>query len=437
MRILVVSATPWSNDNSFGSTFSNFFKGIEDLEIASVYCRSGQPDNTVVSRYFQVTFTDLLQNLKDKSVPCGHELDYRCDVQQGAEVLSDKARKSYNNARKLRWQVLFWANDLIWSIGRWRSEELRKFLLDFQPDVIFQPIYFSKHLNQIALYCASVTGAAMVGYVSDDVYTLRQFSLSPLYWIDRIWKRRYVKRTFDACKLIYTISETQKMEYQEILHKECKVLTKIADFSGEPLLPEKSDHPMQFVYTGNIGGGRWKSLALLAEAIRQVNAERQRAMLVIYTATPITKQIRKALNIPMSAEIRGQVSASEIPRIQQEADVLVHVEGLNRKSRLEVHQSFSTKLVDYFHNCRCVFAIGTPDMASIRHLLENKAAVVATNKNEVLQKLELLLRDKAFYDQTIRNAWECGRRYHNKETMQQMLMEDLHRMVKTDQRENL
>ena len=437
MRILVVSATPWSNDNSFGSTFSNFFKGIEDLEIASVYCRSGQPDNTVVSRYFQVTFTDLLQNLKDKSVPCGHELDYSAGVQQHAEVLSCKAKKSYNNARKLRWQVLFWANDLIWSIGRWRSEALRRFLLDFRPDVIFQPIYYSKHLNQIALFCASVTGAPMVGYVSDDVYTLRQFSLSLLYWIDRIWKRRYVKRTFDACKLIYTISETQKTEYQEIFHKECKVLTKSADFSGEPLLPERSDHPMQFVYTGNIGGGRWKSLALLAGAIRQANAEKPCAALVIYTATPITKRMRKALDLPMASEIRGQVSAGEIPRIQQEADVLVHVEGLNRKSRMEVHQSFSTKLVDYFHNCRCVFAIGTPDMASIRHLLDNEAAVVATNKNEVSQKLNLLLSNTTLYNQTIRKAWECGAKYHSKESMQRMLMEDLNRIVGMTQRENI
>ena len=436
MRILVVSSTPWAKQNSFGSTFSNFFDGIENLEIANVYCKSGQPDNTVVSRYFQVTFMELLRNLKDKRVPCGHELDRSVGVQQ-AEVLSDKATKNYNNARKLRWQVLFWANDLIWSIGRWRSEALRRFLLDFRPDVIFQPIYYSKHLNQIALFCASVTGAPMVGYVSDDVYTLRQFSLSLLYWIDRIWKRRYVKRTFDACKLIYTISETQKTEYQEIFHKECKVLTKSADFSGEPLIPEKSDHPMQFVYTGNIGGGRWKSLALLAGAIRQANAEKPCAALVIYTATPITKRMRKALDLPMASEIRGQVSAGEIPRIQQEADVLVHVEGLNRKSRMEVHQSFSTKLVDYFHNCRCVFAIGTPDMASIRHLLDNEAAVVATNKNEVSQKLNLLLSNTTLYNQTIRKAWECGAKYHSKESMQRMLMEDLNRIVGMTQQENI
>ena len=65
MRILVISATPWSNGNSFGSTFSNFFDGMENIEIANIYCRSGQPDNTIVSRCFQLTAVNLLQNLKE------------------------------------------------------------------------------------------------------------------------------------------------------------------------------------------------------------------------------------------------------------------------------------------------------------------------------------------------------------------------------------
>lgn len=50
----------------------------------------------------------------------------------------------------------------------------------------------------------------MVGYISDDCYTLRQFSLSPLFWIDRLWKRRYVKRAIDECMLLYVITDRQK-----------------------------------------------------------------------------------------------------------------------------------------------------------------------------------------------------------------------------------
>lgn len=435
MRILVISAIPWSNGNSFGSTFSNLFDGMENPEIANIYCRSGQPDNTIVSRCFQLTAVNLLQNLKDRSIPCGHELN--CSEQRQGEVLSDSVRKGVDSARKLRWQIFFWANDMIWALGRWKSEALRDFLLDFKPDVIFLPIYFSKNINQLALYCKDVTGAPFVGYVSDDVYTLHQFSLSPLYWIDRIWKRRYVKKAIDACSLLYTISETQQQEYRDIFQKECKILTKSADFSGEPKLPQESHDPMRFVYTGNIGGGRWKSLALLAEAIQCANKEKTRATLAIYTATPITKGMRKKLNLPHASEIRGAVSGNEIPHIQEEADVLVHVEGLNRKSRLEVHQSFSTKLVDYFQRCRCVFAIGTPDMASIRHLTENEAAVVAVNRQEVSQKLERMLNDRALLDRTIRNAWECGRRSHNKELMQRMLMTDLQHAADTKKSENL
>ena len=36
MKILVLSSTPWTNDNSFGNSFSNIFEGIEDVEIANI-----------------------------------------------------------------------------------------------------------------------------------------------------------------------------------------------------------------------------------------------------------------------------------------------------------------------------------------------------------------------------------------------------------------
>lgn len=425
MRILVISSTPWSEQNSFGSTFSNFFQGMEKVEIANVFCKSGLPQNNLVSRYFQITFMDLIRNLKNSSHPSGKEL--QC---QAASTLTQNVQKRYDTARKLRWQIFFWANDLIWSVGRWRSEALDSFLEDFQPDVIFQPLYYSKHLNQIALYCKEKTGAPMVGYVSDDIYTLRQFSLSPLYWIDRLWVRGYVKKGIDACEWIYTISRIQKEEYEKIFKKEFKILTKGADFSGQPSVKEKLSDPVRFVYTGNIGGGRWKSLALLATAIQKKNHAGQRAILDIYTPTPLTNRMKKKLCIAGASRVLGSVPSDRIPAIQQGADVLVHAEGMGLRSRLEVHQSFSTKLVDYFRAGRCVFAIGTPDMASIDHLCRYKAAIVATSAAEVEANLERVLSDRKLYCDTVSSAWECGKRCHNKQELQKMLYEDLDRLRK-------
>ena len=74
MKILVLSSTPWSNDNSFGNSFSNIFEGITDVEIANIACRPGMPTSCVVKRYFQITEKALIRNLKDSSLPTGKEI---------------------------------------------------------------------------------------------------------------------------------------------------------------------------------------------------------------------------------------------------------------------------------------------------------------------------------------------------------------------------
>lgn len=422
MKVLVVSSTPWANDNSFGSTFSNFFEGMKDVQLANIFCKHGKPDNHLVQSYFQVTAGDIVRNLRDKTVPCGKE--FFCDPDDAAE-LGENAAKGYNAARKIRLQAFFWGQDLIWKIGRWKSEGLRKFLKDFSPDLIFQPIYYSKHLNDLAQYCAKITGAPMVGYVSDDVYTFRRFSLSPLYWLDVCLTRPHVRKTIYMCRWLYVISDIQKTEYEKIFQKECKILTKSADFSGEvDVLPSRHD-PVVFSFTGNIGGGRWKSLALLAAAVEKLNTEtKYRAKLNIYTASPVSKAMERALNRSNASELLGRITPQQVQTVQKESDVLVHVEGLDLKNRLAVHQSFSTKLVDYFRNGRCIFAIGTEDMASIAHLIKNDAAVVATGKGDVYEKLLAMMENEAISADKVRNAWSCGKKYHNKENELRMLTED-------------
>lgn len=71
MRILIVSNSPWRNDNSFGNSFSNIFQGMGDIEIANVYLKYGVPDNDIVSVYYQITEKSLLNNLRNKKNKSG------------------------------------------------------------------------------------------------------------------------------------------------------------------------------------------------------------------------------------------------------------------------------------------------------------------------------------------------------------------------------
>lgn len=422
MKILVVSNTPWRNDNSFGNSYSNIFAGIKDAEIANIFCKYGNPSNNIVSRYFQITEKSLMKNLKNASIPSGKEV---YSEKENAVDLSSAEQNYYNSARKRRWMVMFWVRDFIWTVGRWKSKELKDFVDDFKPDIIFQPVYYSTYLNKIACFIKDYADVPMVGYISDDCYTLRQFSLSPLYWIDRLIKRRKVKMTIDNCEHLYVISDIQKREYEKCFNIKCKILCKMDNFYGSPKMQDKHNIPLKIAYTGNIGAGRWESLALIAEALDEINQDGKKAELEIYTLTPLTKKMDKALNIDGSSKVMGSISAEEAIKIQENADVLVHVESFRLKHRLAVHQSFSTKIVDYLAAAKCIFAVGASDAASIDYLIKNDAAIVAQTKDEVINKLRKLVSDHSILSEYSVKAWKSGKRNHQKNVLQAELYNDL------------
>ena len=426
MKILIVSNTPWSKENSFGNSFSNIFEGIPDLEFANISCRTVTDLDPIVSACFEISEKSLLKHLKDKRSPSGKKIDIEAlkNCKKSAEESNIKTF-----ARKKRWQVLFWARDIIWTLGRWKSQELLDFIDDFKPDLIFQPVYYSSYLNDIACFIQEYTNVPMLGYISDDCYTLRQFSLSPLYWIDRLHKRKKVKKTIEKCKILYVISEIQKRDYEKAFGVPCKILTKSADFTEPPQLKTSYNTPLQLVFTGNIGTNRWKSLAVIAQALQELNQNGTKAELRIYTATPLTAKMQKALQIDGASYLMGTVPASAIPQIQSEADMLVHAEALDLKNRLAVRQSFSTKLVDYFKAARPILAVGPKDVASIDHLLQNNCALVADNAADLAVMLSDCLENPKRLHTLAENAFLCGKRHHDAAQMKEMLCADLKKTV--------
>ncbi len=428
IKVLVMSSTPWDDSNSFGNSYSNLFEGIDEIEIANIYCRSGMPDNKVVNRYFQMTEKTLIKNLKNKNFPSGKEITVDTS---SASSLSEKEQKTFDSVRKRRLQIFLWARELIWKIGRWKSAELKEFIDDFDPDIIFQPIYFSSHLCDISLFIKKYTNKPMLGYVSDDCYTLRQFNLSPLYWINRLFVRRKVKKVIDSCELLYVISDIQKNEYDRIFKKECKILTKCADFSEPAPVKTEYNKPLKLVYTGNLGAGRWKSVSLVSQAVEKINNEDDALAFEIYSATPLTEKMKKSF-AHNGTVFKGAVPSSEVEKIQSDADILVHVEGLDLKSRLQVHQSFSTKIVDYLKAARTILAVGVKDEASINYLLQNNCAVVCENTVDIYYNLRELISDKTYLDDFSRRAYYRGQFNHSSKKIKSMLLNDIKRFGNND-----
>lgn len=427
MKILVISNTPWSNDNSFGNSFSNIFNGIPNLEFANISLRKVNSLDSIVSVCFEISEKSLINNLKNKALPSGRKVSAD-DLLPSAKSPSDEIKQF---ARRKRWIPFFWIRDMIWKLGRWKSQELLDFIDEFQPDLIFQPIYYSSYINDIACFVKTYTSVPMLGYISDDNYTLKQFSLSPLYWIDRLYKRRKVRKTFNCCETVYVISETQRREYAAIFGDKFKILTKCADFDDSERPESKEpDNVLKMTYAGNVSHGRYLILASLVKAIESLNKNGVKFVLDIYTATPLSEKQRSNLTAENMSFLHPPVSYSEILEIQKNSDILIHAEAFSLKEKLASHQSFSTKIVDYLAMNRCILAIGDESCASIKYFIDNGCGVAVTHEDDIESELNKLYDNKQLLSSYAERAWETGKKNHQKRIMQKNLADELKKAVK-------
>jgi len=426
MKILVVSNTAWDDNNSFGNSFSNIFAGLDDIEIANVYCRNGLPNNHIKGRYFQINEKRVFKSILKRNIQTGFE------VQKEQETMKtmEKDEKYYGFARIWRFRILYCIRDFLWSLGRWNSEELNRFVEEFQPDIMFQPVYYSTYLNQIALYMKKKFDIPMICYISDDNYTLRQFSLSPIYWIERLNKRRYVKKTIDLCDFLYVISDVQKEEYEKIFKKPTKVLTKCMDFVGEAPVRKEVGKPVKIVYTGNIDFERGKTICKVVKGINKINQEDIKVSFDIYTKSPLKKSMLKKMS-GKGIEFKGGVDVSQMEKIQAEADILLLAEALSKTGAMAVHQSFSTKIVDYMWRARCIWAVGHPDCGAIHYFMKYDVGMVACSEREIEACLQRMIESSGDELEDIaRGVWAAGNVRHQRQNMQKELMELLEKTVR-------
>lgn len=424
MKILFISMSPIQKGVSIGNTFLNVFEDFPDVQFFSVYTKNGYPDSSI-ERAFQITDKQLLKRLLHRTKTVGRTVPER-DGQENAPAED----KMVTFARKKRYIPMFWAQSLLWLPPYWKSEALHTFLDEVQPDLLFTILSDSVPLNKLIWHIQGYLQKPLVVYAWDNNYTLQLGLTSPLVFLNRCINRHYMRKTVQKAEQLYVISEIQKQDYEKAFGVSCKILTKSAGFSGEPPVKTQYNSPLQLVFTGNIGTNRWKSLAIIAEALEQINQNGVRAQLRIYTATPLTAKMEKALKKGDSSFIMGSVPANEVPKIQEAADILVHVEALDLKNRLAVRQSFSTKLVDYFKAARPILAVGLREVASIDHLIRDDCALTGETVEEVRSALESVLENRGKLDELSKKAYACGKRNHNTVTMHQMLQTDLERIVK-------
>ena len=425
MRILIISRSPWRLDNSFGNTYSSIFRDMKDVEIANIYLADGVPEyEENVKAYYQVSERELVEEFKHPfSLKKVGKVAYAENSSDTHEKEKDAKYMAVGKAR--RWPLMYIMRDFIWKFGKIDYVGMDKFVEDFNPDIIFLPYYYATYVFRVALHLQKKFNLPMTGEACLDIYSLKQLSFDPLFWINRFNIRRWIRKAARHSASLYLISEKMRRDFQKYLKLPCKILYKIPDFGRMQNEYENMHTPVRFLFTGNIGANRWKSLGMLADALQR----NRFGHLDIYTATPLTNKMIRRLNIDGYSEVHAPVTQDEVRRLQDESDVLVHAESFDLANRLLVRYSISTKIMDYLCVGRTILGIGPSDIASIEYLRDNDVAMIATNENELNRVISLLKESPNIIKKYSRKGVCFARFQMNADEMKAALRTDMQEII--------
>ena len=427
MKILVLSKEAWRDDQNGGNVLSNIFSGF-CAEFAQITCAAAKPSNSLCKRYFQMTDSMMMTYCRHfgKSKTIGRVLNYEEYPKSGYDPHADVEVKGIK--KWLGGEVVRIAREFFWWVVPWHTKQLDDFILEFNPDVIFAPCYGNHYMLRLTRIVFNLTKKPIISYISDDFYTNRQYRISPLYWINHFLLRKHVRQTIPCYKLMYTMTEEQKLQCEKDFGVPMKIVCKSGVFPSEK---EKTgiNHPIRFIYAGGIYLNRWKTLASLAEAMRRINRDGIKMQLNIYTNNKLSPKQERLINDGTTSILHGGVALEKLKEIYAASDIALHVEAFDLKSRLAVRLSFSTKIVDCLESGCATMAICDERQAGWAYLKRHDAAICISSLSDIENILRKILENPNIIIEYQRRAFQLGRKFHNRELIHSGIWQDFVNVV--------
>ena len=419
MRILVISNAAWDDRNSVGNTMSNWFSGIGDYDVYSMYTRESFPDNHCSSHYYVVTVTDIFRNFFSWN-RIGRKFE-KADTPPQKEGRHIETR-AIKNIKGWKRTFLAFCVEMLYSSRIWLNRNMKSYLSSVDPDIIFCFAIAEPFRYNIIRYMKKHSRAKIVLWIADDVYG-QVFPAKSL--LDKIYIKRYYKMFACADKL-YGVSQMLCEEYSHKFNLPIEPLYKGCDLMA---CKNKVGNPIQIVYAGNLFYGRDNTLAALAKQLENNNKDGIKAQLQIYSTTSVDENVRQQLNIEGTSKLLGARPYDEIKKIMNQADIVLHVESFDEEQKKSVRLSFSTKIIDCLQSGTAMLVIGPKGIASVEYCRKISGVIVVDNLAKLSNILSVILSDR---EKLIQNAFSINvyaKKNHELSIVQNQLLSAFNKLL--------
>lgn len=419
-KILILSRNVWKDTEGYSSTLSNIFADYDPDKLAHLYIETKQPATVCCRHFFQISEFALIKKVYRWRTKTGKSFDSN-DVVYIEESVAQKEASTMNYVRGHRSIVFSFLRELLWLLNGWKSKELKQFILEFNPDVIWldgSPLILMNRLYRHVLKIAKKPAAI---FLMDDVYTYEScYGLgSKLY---KFFLRKQVKSVVGQCGKVFVISPKMKREYDQLFCIDSIFITK-GIMPLEKHTCFKIHKPIRMVYLGQIFYGRLDTLNRIVDTLLAINKEETKIQFSIYTSNQVPVEVLNHWQKLEFVCVKKPVPYNEVPRVIEENDVLVFVESFEKKTKNVARLSFSTKITDYLASDRCIMGIGPSDIAPIEYLREEDAAIIVSDLNQLEKVLSSL--NEYTINRYAEKAYQLGIKNHGKDKVDKTVSDAL------------
>ena len=156
-KVLVVSTNAW-RDNTGINTLIQFFKCWDREKIAQIYTKSALPKTQICNNFFRISENSVMKSVFKRSIVTGQKVENENNISDENKTAADSEQKLYTLGGKKLSGLLSFCREIVWKIGKWKTRELDRFIEEFEPDVLFIPIYPTIYMGRIQRYIIKKTG---------------------------------------------------------------------------------------------------------------------------------------------------------------------------------------------------------------------------------------------------------------------------------------
>ena len=408
-RVLVVSHTVFSSNGNMGKTMMDLLSCIPPKKLAQIYFHSEVPTQMNCERYFRITDLDILKSVFSRKP--------RFTIYEKEDIKTDRidsrtdsgiSAKLYQHARK-RTPLIYLMRNIMWSVGKWQSNELNRWIKEFDPELIFFATSDYSFAYKIVCRLSDQYNVPIVMWCSDDYYISRRNSNSLLYnyiYANRIkWARKTAAR---SCHMI-TISDKMQNDYAMLFQIPITTLHISAHENRYKLAPTQRKG---IVYTGNLGINRVDSLLEVGMALKKANIS-DYGCIDVYSAEKNPKTLDR-LTIENGIRFHGAVGKEKLEEILGHAKFVLYTEAFDEDSKVRTRYSLSTKVAEYLQSGACILAYGPNDISAIEYLSENNVAVILKEAENAPDIILWMLGAYKEYEQMQLNAMKLAENEHDR-----------------------